>query len=259
MSGRLAGRTAIVTGGGRGIGESIARRFAAEGARVLIATRTEAHGALTIDAIRQAGGEAELITVEMGSREASRAIVARAQALWGGLDIVVHNAGFAPHGPLVDTDEASYRRAMDVGVNTALWLMQDAHPLLKESDGGRVILTSSIMADRNNMAGLATYSTVKGAINALIRAAAVELGPDGITVNGVAPGGTRSVSFDAGMPPGAVAAWEKTIPLRRIGTGDDIAGAMLYLASADAAYVTGQVIIVDGGQALGMQLELTGH
>lgn len=256
VQGRLAGRTAIVTGGGRGIGEAIVKRFAQEGAKVLIATRTAGYGQETVDAVREAGGEAHLIVADLGNRHAAAKIVDFARRLWGGLDILVHNAAYAPHGALNETEDSEWSRAMDVGPNTAFWLMKDAFPLLKASKAGRVILTSSIMADRNSIPGLSAYTAVKGAINSLVRGAAVDFGPDGITVNAVAPGGTMSVSFAAGIPADYLAEWEKTMPLRRVGQGIDIANAMLFLASDDGGYVTGQTLIVDGGQALGIPLKI---
>ena len=253
---RLEGRVAIVTGGGRGIGAAIAARFAEQGARVLIATRTASHGEDVVASIRAAGGEAELIAVDLGTRAASREIVARVAALWGRLDILIHNAAFVPHGTLRELPEADFQKAFDVGPGTAFWLMRDAHPLLAASPAGRIILTSSMAADRANVHGLAAYSMVKGALNALVRGAALEFGPDGITVNAVAPGGTMSASFAAALSPEKIAGWASTMPLRRVGEGIDIANAMLFLASDDASYVTGSVMTVDGGQTLGMSLDL---
>lgn len=257
--GRLAGRRVIITGGGRGIGEAIVKRFADEGAKVLIATRTAAYGQETVDAVRAAGGEAHLIIAELGTRNAATKIVDFSKRLWGGLDILVHNAAYAPHGMLPETADTEWAKAMDVGPNTAFWLMKDAFPMLKESVAGRVILTSSIMADRNSIPGLSAYTAVKGAINSLVRGAAVDFGPDGITVNAVAPGGTMSVSFAAGIAADYLAEWEKTMPLRRVGQGIDIANAMLFLASDDGSYVTGQTLIVDGGQALGIPIKIGKH
>lgn len=248
---RLEGRVAVVTGGGRGIGEAISHRFAEQGARVLIATRTAEHGQRTVDAIRSAGHQAELIAVELGTREASRQIVQHAESLWGALDIVVHNAASLSHSTILSMPDEEMQRGVAVGPSTAVWLMQDAHHLLKASGRGRVIFTSTIAADRNFLPGLGSYAAVKAAMNALAKVAAVELGPDGITVNVVAPGSTRSASFEAAVSDERIAAWEQEMPLRRIGTGDDIANMMLFLASDDASYVTGQVIAVDGGQVLG--------
>ncbi|CAN5285625.1 SDR family oxidoreductase [soil metagenome] len=256
--GRLDGRIAVITGGGRGIGESIVKRFAEEGARVLVVTRTAQHGEETVDAVRQMGGEAELFAAELGTRDAARKIVAFAERRWGGIDILVHNAAYSPHGLLHEMDDSEIDKAFDVGVKSAFWLMKDAYSLLCKSKAGRVVLTSSIMADRNSLVGLSAYTAAKGAINSLVRGAAVEFGPQGITVNAVSPGGTMSVSFAAGVSAAVIDEWEKSIPMRRIGQGTDIANAMLFLASDEGSYITGQNLIVDGGQALGIPLKL-GH
>lgn len=255
--GRLKGRVAIVTGAGRGIGESIVKRFAEEGANILVVTRTASYGEETVEQARALGVEAELCAIEMGSREATRRIAAMAKERWGRLDIVVHNAGYSPFAMLHETSDEQLDKALDVGAKSAFWLMQDTYEMLRQSSAGRVIMTSSIMADRNSLVGLSAYTMVKGAINALVRGAAVEFGPEGITVNAVAPGGTMSVSFAAGVPGDYLEKWEQSMPLRRVGQGMDIANAMLYLASDEGSYVTGQTLIVDGGQALGRPIEMS--
>jgi 3-oxoacyl-[acyl-carrier protein] reductase len=253
---RLEGRIAIVTGGGRGIGQSISELFAMHGAKVLVATRTAKYGADTVAAIKANGGIAELIEVELGTYEATQSIVKRATELWGAIDILVHNAAYVPHSVLTETSNSEFAKAFDVSVNSGFWLLKEAYPWLKKSRNGRLIFTSSIAADRNAMRGLAHYSATKGAINALVRGAALELAADKITVNAVAPGGTMSAALVAAMSPASIEAWEASLPFGRIGAGVDIANAMLFLASDDAVYVTGQTLIVDGGQTLGTALKL---
>lgn len=255
--GRLKGRVAVVTGAGRGIGEAIVTRLAEEGANVLVVTRTASYGEETVEHARALGVEAELCAVELGQREVSHQIIGMAEKRWGRLDILVHNAGYSPFAMLHETSDEQLEKALNVGAKSAFWLMQDAFAMLRESDAGRVILTSSIMADRNSLVGLSAYTMVKGAINSLVRGAAVEFGPEGITVNAVAPGGTMSVSFAAGVPEDFLRKWEQSMPLRRVGQGMDIANAMLFLASDEGAYITGQTLIVDGGQALGNPIEMT--
>lgn len=251
---RLKDRVAIITGGGRGIGREIARLFAAHGARVLIATRTASHGEDTVRDIVDDGGTAELLTVDLGSAAAARELVATAIQHWGQLDIVVHNAGYLPYCALVETPDEEFQRVLDVNLNTGFWLLKAAYPHLKASPAGRMLFTSSLTAERNHLWGLAHYGTAKGGLNALVRGAAVELGVDGITVNAVAPGGTRSAALEASMTPDAIAQWGEVIPMGRIGEGQDIARAMLFLASDEAGYITGQTLVVDGGQSLGQAM-----
>jgi len=253
---RLKGKVALVTGGGRGIGQAIAELFAAHGAKVLVATRTAKHGETTVDKIRSAGGLAELLEVRLGAPDAAKQCVDHAVQLWGVLDIVVHNAAYVPHSTLINTSNSEFQKSIDVSVNTAFWLIKNAYPYLKKSSSGRLLFTSSLSAEKNHLSGLAHYGATKAAINALVRGAAVELGPDKITVNAVSPGGTRSPTFEASLSHEAITKWEDTIPLRRVGDPFDVAKAMLFLASDDAEYITGQNIIVDGGQLLGQSLPL---
>lgn len=253
---RLEGKVAIVTGGGRGIGQAISELFAAHGAKVLIATRTSKYGDSTVKAIQDAGGTAALLEVKLGNPEAAKECVDYAIKLWGALDIVVHNAAYVPHSTLIDTPDQDFQKALDVSLNTGFWLIKAAYPYLKKSSSGRFLFTSSLSAEKNHLAGLAHYGATKGAINALVRGAAVEMGPDNITVNAVSPGGTRSPTFESSLSPEAISKWEENIPLRRVGEALDIAKTMLFLASDDAAYITGQNIIVDGGQLLGQPLPL---
>lgn len=249
---RLDGRVAIVTGGGRGIGRSIAMLFARHGAKVLIATRSGSYGQSAVAEIKSVGGEAEAMEVALDSVDAAKSVIERASELWGGLDIIVHNSSSTRSGLLTELADDAFQELFDSSANTAFWLMKHGFPLLRKSSAGRVILTSSVAAERSQN-GYAVYGSVKGALNALVRGAAYELGPHGITVNAVAPGGTRSETFDANMRSEMREEWEQMIPLRRIGEAADVARAMLFLASDEASYLTGDIIRVDGGQSLGQK------
>lgn len=249
---RLKDRVAIVTGSGRGIGQGIAKLFASHGAKVLVATRTGSVGQATVDGIRSSGGTAECLEVTFGTPWAASAAVARAGELWGRLDVIIHNASSTHSGLLTELPDSALQDIFDSSVNTAFWLIKQGFPLLKASPAGRFIVTSST-ASKRAQPGYAAYGAMKGSLDSLIRGAAIELGPHGITVNAVAPGGTRSASFDANIDEEGRSAWERMIPMRRVGLPADIANAMLYLASAEAGYVTGQVIRVDGGQTLGQR------
>jgi 3-oxoacyl-[acyl-carrier protein] reductase len=247
---RLKERVAIVTGGGRGIGRAIAARFAAEGARVLVVTRTATFGEEAVADIRAAGGAAELLAVNLGSRTAAAASVARAAELWGKLDIVVHNAAESGSSSIVEMSDEQFARSFDVNASTSFWLIKDSYAYLKASPAGRVLLTSSIAGLSNAWSGLSAYGASKAALQQLVRYAARELGPEGITVNAVAPGATLSDNIKRNQTPEQIAAMSRNIPLRRYGECDDIANTMLFLASDEGAYITGQTIAVDGGLSL---------
>ncbi|MBE7209581.1 MAG: SDR family oxidoreductase [Gluconacetobacter diazotrophicus] len=252
---RLRERVAIVTGGGRGIGRATAERLAREGARVLIATRTAEAGEAAAAAIRSAGGDAAVLPVDIGEPDAPRRAVEAAVARWNRLDIVVHNAAHVPYGLLSDLPEAEFSRAFDTNVTAGLRLLKHALPHLEAGGNGRLILTSSVAARGMLHAGLAAYSTSKAALEGFVRGAAIELAPRGITVNAVAPGATRTPAMRDAMSPAVIAALETRMPMQRIGSSEDVAAAMAFLASDDGAYVTGHVLLVDGAQSLSFELE----
>ena len=253
--GRLEDRVAIITGGGRGIGRATAERFAREGARVLIATRTAEPGAAAAAAIRDAGGDAAVLAVDIGAPDAPARAVDAAVARWGRLDIVVHNAAFIPYGVLSELPEAEFTRALDTNLMAGLRLLQRSLPHLQASGHGRLILTSSVAARGMLHPGLAAYATSKAAVEGFVRGAAIDLAASHVTVNAVAPGGTLTYSMQNAMSPPVLDKLRQRMPMKRIGRSEDVAGAMLYLASDDAAYVTGQVLVVDGAQSLTFELE----
>ncbi len=248
--GRLSGKVAIVTGAGQGIGEGIARVFAAEGASVVVATRTEKSGQATVDAIMKAGGDAILITVDLGSRAACEAMVADSLAAYGRIDILVHNAAVYPVHLIEDLSDADLDATVDVNLKACFWLTQAVVPTMRAQGGGRLLFTSSVTGPRVAIPGTAHYAATKGAVNGFIRTAALEFAPDKITANGVEPGFIRTPALDALGDAEALATMERYIPEGSMGKPADIAHAMLYLASDEAHYVTGQTIVVDGGSTL---------
>lgn len=257
MGNRLDGKVAIVTGGGLGIGRAIAKRFAAEGAKVVIGTRTAKDGESAVTEIHAAGGQASLVQVDIGSRAEAARLVNEAVRLHGGLDILLHNAAYCPYARIEDLTDDDLDRTLTVNLKACFWLTQAALPSLKKArDGGRILITSSISGNHAAARGLVHYSASKAGVTGFVRNLALELGRTGITVNAVEPGmiiteklsGPEMEGFRKAMPP--------RVPVGRLGTGDDIAGAMVYLASPEASYVTGQSLLIDGGIALPSSLDI---
>ncbi|MBH9398109.1 SDR family oxidoreductase [Pseudomonas aeruginosa] len=244
---RLESRVALVTGAGQGIGRAIAEHFAAQGARVLLATRTASSGQATLAAIRAAGGEAELLAVDLGSRDAAERAVLATLERFGQLDILLHNAAAFAQCTRADLGDETLEQTLAVNLKSCFWLTQAALPALRRSLAGRVLVTSSVTGPRTAIAGLAHYAASKAGVNGFIRAAALELAGDGITVNGVEPGLIATPALGNLGDAGRLAAH---IPLGRVGQPRDIAHAMLFLASDEASYITGQTLGVDGGALL---------
>ncbi|MCC7411886.1 MAG: SDR family oxidoreductase [Gammaproteobacteria bacterium] len=246
----LAGRIALVTGAGRGIGRGIAEAFAAAGATVMLAARTQTDLRDCAQAIEHAGGRAAWQCADVGDAAACTALVEHTVATLGALDILVHNAGIFPMSPIEAMSDADWNRVLDVNLGSAFRLTRASIPHLRARGGGRLLFTSSVTGNRVAAPGCAHYAASKAGMNGFIRSAALELAADRITVNGVEPGlvltpGAAAVTDDA-----IRAAMAGFVPLKRWGEPADIAGAMLYLASDAAAYVTGQTIVVDGGALL---------
>ncbi|MEJ7935047.1 SDR family oxidoreductase [Sphingobium sp. AN558] len=254
----LAGRVALVTGGGKGIGRATCEKLAAEGARVLVVTRSAAAGEATLEAIRAAGGDADLAAIELGSPDAARAAVEAVRARYGALDILIHNAAYIPYGPIGDLPEEEWRKAMAVGPDTAFHLLKAALPMLRASRHGRAIFVSSLAAGRSVSRNLAAYGAAKGAIEAFVKAAAMELMAEGVTVNAVAPGGTMSDAVRTQMSAQTIARLASVLPARRLAECAELADVIAFVASDAARFITGQSICVDGGQSLGMDIVLDG-
>jgi 3-oxoacyl-[acyl-carrier protein] reductase len=255
MGKRLNGKIAIVTGGGLGIGRAIAKRFAAEGANVVIGTRTAKDGESAVAEIRAAGGEASLVAVDVGTRAEATRLVEETLQLHGGLDILLHNAAYCPYASIEELTDEDLDRTLTVNLKACFWLTQAALPALKKSKG-RILITSSISGNHAAARGLVHYSASKAGVTGFVRNLALELGKTGITVNAVEPGmiiteklnGPEMEGFRTAMPP--------RVPVGRLGVGDDIAAAMVYLASPEASYVTGQSLLIDGGISLPSSLDI---
>jgi 3-oxoacyl-[acyl-carrier protein] reductase len=249
--GKLAGRVAIITGGGRGIGRATAERFAEEGAKIVIGARSAAPGEATVKAIADAGGEAILEVSDVGKRDACRRLVARAVEHFGRLDIVLHNAAYAEGGMLDTTDDIHLDQTLDVGLKPCFWLTVDALPYLEKSPAPRILVTSSVTGNHWVTPGRGAYSAMKCGVTGFIRSTAIELAHKRITVNAVEPGLTLTDSVDRMIPPAVLEQMESAIPLGRAVYAREIADAFVYLASDEAAMMTGQRLTIDGGATLG--------
>ncbi|MGY3483187.1 3-oxoacyl-[acyl-carrier protein] reductase [Bradyrhizobium sp. USDA 4011] len=245
----LDGRVAIVTGGGRGIGAAVVRRLAQAGATVVIANRTLDVAEALARELANDGRAAHCVPFDRLDRSGLRTMIDDITAKFGRLDIVVHNAGGCPWASLDELDEAKLDDTLALNLNASIWLAQAAIPYMRAISFGRILVTSSVSA-RVAMGGGAHYSAAKAGVNAFIRGAAFELARDGITVNGVEAGFIEKPGRGTMSAPENKAKLERFIPMGHMGSADDIACAMLYLASTEAKYVTGQTIVVDGGSTL---------
>jgi NAD(P)-dependent dehydrogenase (short-subunit alcohol dehydrogenase family) len=243
---RLTGRRAIVTGAASGIGAASARRFHAEGAAVL-AVDLPGRG------LGERGAEwgVHVLEADVSAADAPAAIVSAALERLGGLDILFNNAGVAASVPAADMDDDAWDRVVSVNLRAVFRLCRAAIPALKESSAGRIVNTASVMAEGTDY-GLAAYCAAKAGVAGLTRTLALELGKFGITANYLLPGAIRT-GMTSGLwdaRPDIAEIWAKKAALRRLGEPDDLAKAAAFLASDDAAFVTGHGLVVDGGLTL---------
>jgi NAD(P)-dependent dehydrogenase (short-subunit alcohol dehydrogenase family) len=251
--GRLAGRVAIVTGAGQGIGRGVALAFAREGARVCLAELKPHRAERTLKEIVEAGGEAIALPTDVGDRAQVEAMVAETVRRWGGVDVLVNNAhGFGPRAKLEEIPEAQFDLSWRTGVKATWWAMTAARPHMASRGWGRVVNFVSLAAERGDT-GLGDYAASKAGIAALTRSAAREWGREGITVNCIAPGAWTKRGQDfAARDPEAFRRQMEARPIGRLGDPEsDIAPVVVFLASDDARFVTGQTMYVDGGAHLG--------
>ncbi len=249
MPSRFEGKVAIVTGSGSGIGQSIAIRLGSEGAAVVIDYRNHLEGAQdTRNKIQAAGGKAILVQADVTKIADVQNLVEQAWQQLGGCDILVNNAGVERHNAFVDSTEEDYDLVLATNLKGPYFLTQRfAQKLIAAKKPGRVINISSVHEDMV-FPNFASYCAAKGGMRMLMRDLAVELGPVGITVNDVAPGAINTpinASLLADKP--KLDALLNNIPLGRLGTPEEVAALVAFLASDEAAYVTGSTYVLDGG------------
>ena len=246
---RFRDKVAIVTGAGQGIGEAYAAALAAEGARVVVADVNEAQGRRVAAAIAEGGGTARFVPVDVASPESTRAMAAATLEAYGAIDYLVNNAAIYAGmqiAPLIGVDWDYYKRFMDVNMHGALLCARACYEAMGQRPGAAIVNQSSTAA----WMAIGFYGIAKLALNGITQSLARELGPWGIRVNAIAPGPTDTEATRAIVPAPYLKQMLAQMPLARVGTPQDLVGTLLFLLSADSAWMTGQVINVDGGQIM---------
>lgn len=251
MSQSYEGKVVLVTGAGRGMGRAIADAFADQGARLVISARTARYGEEAVAAIRERGGEAVLASGDMADRQAITDMVDTAIANFGQLDVLVHCAADNAHAPVMDMTDEAFDYLVRSNIQSLFWIAKEAAPHLgKAADKGRLIYISSGSANRNYLPGLIPYASSKAFMNAFARGLALEFGPLNVLVNVVEPGMIASSRMKDELSETQADAIAANFPVPRPGRPDEIAAAVLFMASPQASYITGSALLVDGGASM---------
>ncbi len=253
--GILNNKRAIVTGGGTGIGRGIALRLAAEGARVCLSYNASAAGAeAVVREIEAGGGQAWALPANLEHAPEGVRLIEQAVGVLGGVDILVNNAGLTINRPVFEVTEADWDRVLGIDLKAGFFCAQTAARFMQAHGGGRLLFIGSVHA-RASLAKFSPYAASKGGLEAIVRQLAVELAPERITVNCVAPGLIEVESYYRDFPWYDRKDFERQIPVGRVGFPEDIAPAVAFLASDQASFITGQTLYVDGGQLAALAIQ----
>lgn len=253
MTKSLDGRVALITGASRGLGRDIALRFAAAGAAVALLDRKAHWADDLVTQIETAGGKAIALGCDVSDRAALTAAVESAAAALGGIDIVVNNAMWTKYAAIEDIDEESLDRMLGVGIAGIIWGTQAASAAMRARGGGSIINIASVSAHLG-LPNAMVYCGVKAAVEGMTRSSAIELAPEGIRVNAVAPSTVATEGVRAMLDEATFAARVASTPLGRLGETSDIAEAVLFFADpARSGFITGQSLLVDGGISIALR------
>jgi 3-oxoacyl-[acyl-carrier protein] reductase len=250
----IKGRSVIVTGGSKGIGKGIARVFAKQGAKVMIAARGEADAKKTVDEITSAGGTAAYHLTDVTDWSQVQALVAATEKAHGGIDIFCSNAGIFPLTKITDMSPDDWDQVLDTNLKSTFLAVKAVAPVMAKRKKGRIVITCSITGPITGFTGWTHYGASKAGQLGFLKTAAIELSKLGITINAVMPGNIATEGL-ADLGQEYLDTMKASIPLKRLGDVEDIGNAALFFASDEAAFITGQTIVVDGGQTLPESLE----
>jgi 3-oxoacyl-[acyl-carrier protein] reductase len=245
----LTGRTVLVTGGTKGIGKGIAGVFARAGANVVVVGRDATAGKAAVEELQRNGGEVAYVGADVSRAGDCERMAVEAVERFGGIDVLCANAGVFPDAKLEDMTEDDIDAIFATNVKGTMLSVKACMPALERSGHGRVVLTSSITGPITGYPGWCHYGATKAAQLGFLRTAAIELAGKGITINAVMPGNIETEGLEE-LGPEYRRKMESSIPQRKLGTVEDIGHAALFLATVEASYITGQTIVVDGGQVL---------
>lgn len=248
MAFNMNGKNVIITGGGKGIGAGITEAFAKEGANVVFTGRNVELGNKFVEEMKDKGYNVSFIKADVASEEDTINLFEKANYILSSIDIVVLNAGYYPESTTKKMTVEKWDEVLDINLKGVFLNTREAMKYLKE--GGRIVITSSITGNRVGNSELPHYAAAKAGVNGFMRSVALELAPQNITINAVEPGNIMTPGMKANLGEEYIKNQEQIIPMSKLGDPDDIAYAIMFFASDEAKYITGQSLVVDGGQIL---------